>query len=202
VSAEVAYCAMCGAENKPWLLVFHKGQKVCSSCAASTHDEKAERKRKIVLGSAGGVLLVLIAVVTFVVLTGHWSEKWQISKSLHSMRYAVSANDVDSIPTYIDSPGLLTQVQAACEAGGDPNAAFTASVIWQQAISTAVQGGKVIEVDGDRAVLRNQVVASVNGQNKTITVVYELQRQGKDRWKITRLLNAPQIFEAHGPAAP
>lgn len=202
MSAEVAYCAMCGAESKPWLLVFHNGQKVCSGCAASTHDEKAESKRKIVLGSAGGVLLVLIAVITFVVLTGHWSEKSEIGKSLHAMRYAVAANDVESIPTYIDSPGLLAQVQAACESGGDPNAAYTAQVIWQRVISTAVQGGEAIKVDGDRAVLRNQVVAPVNGQDKTITVDYELQRQGKDRWKIVRLLNASQIFETHGPATP
>lgn len=202
MSEDVAYCETCGAESKPWLLVFHNGQKVCSDCAGSTHDEKAEKKRKVLLGSAGGVLLVLIAVVAFVLLTGHWSEKSQISKSLHAMRYAVSANDVESVPQYIDSPGLLTQMQAACESGGDPNASYTASVIWQRVISSAVQGGKVIEVDGDRAVLRKKVVAPVKGEKKTIAVVYEMQCQGNECWKITKLLNAPEIYEAHGPVAP
>lgn len=198
----VDHCEACGAETRKWLLVFHDGRRVCSACAGSTHDEKAEKKRKVVLGSTAGGLLVLIVAVTIVVLTGHWSEKAQIGKSLHAMRYAVVSTDLDSLPTWIDVPALLGEMQAACELGGDPNPTTTTSVIWQRIISTAVQGGKVIEVDGDRAVLRKNVVTQVDGSKKTIPVVYEMRCQGGETWKVTKLLNAPEIYEAHGPATP
>jgi len=194
-------CEKCGNAVSEHLLVLAGGKRVCSSCAAAMNDTSA-RTRLIRFGLLGLVAVLLIGGIVWL-SNAHLAEKTQIAKSLVRLRAAALSQDpVNALVPYLDREATYNDLAAAAAAAGDPDPQAAVEAMWNSVITPAIQGGTVRSLENGRAVIRSSLNVQRWGEPTTFEVEYEMRNTDGETWRITRILNADEIYATFSAPAP
>lgn len=194
-------CEACGEPTSEHTLSLVNGSYVCPGCAASAAESRGRRLVWLIVGVAA--VFVLIAGGVIWVANAHLAEKSQIARSLIALRAAALSADAErAIVPYIDAEAIYGDLRSAAAAAGDPEPDVTAQVLWRRVITTAIQGGTVTSLAGNRAALRKELNDALGGPSAMFVVEYEMTRTEGDTWRVTRVLNADEIYATYRTVSP
>jgi len=194
-------CESCARPTAEHTLAFINGKMVCPSCAGAANDT-SDTKRKRRYWAIGTVVVLLVAGI-FWFVNANSAEEREIAISLARLRSAsLSSNAEANLAPYLDGEATYNDLYAAAKAGGAANPEMSASGMWRSVVTTAIQGGTLVSVEGDRAVMRRKMNRQRGDVLVPFVVEYELRNTAGETWKVTRILNADEIYNQYDATNP